>query len=114
MATLTVQTLPANGAPSAIAFAAADVAGDEFTGTGRELVAIQWGAAPSGNVQVEGVPSADSGRDGTSVLVPGAPNTVTMAGPLKPRNWNDGGVVKITYPSGIVNITVAAIRFTTG
>ena len=55
MATLTVQTLPANGGELAVTFAAADVGGDEFTNTGRELLAVQWGASRANAGRASGV-----------------------------------------------------------
>lgn len=114
MATLTVQELPANGVDLGdITFTAADVAGDEWANTGRDLVIVQFGATPSGNVQVEGVPSADSGRDGTVTFTAGA-NETHIGGPYKPRNFNTGGVTQLTYPGGVTDINVAIVRFTLG
>ncbi len=114
MATLTVQELPANGEELAVSFAAADVAGDEFANDGQIVFKVQWGASPSGNVQIEGVASADSGRDVPVTLTAGAANSVTEAGPFKKRNFNAAGVVQVTYPSGITDINVAAVRHTSG
>jgi len=110
MAVLTSQKLPANGGELALVFAAADVAGDSFANPGKRVyVHIQWGVTPSGNVQIEGVPDA-AGRDGTSVLTAGAANSITVAGPFAPRNWNNSGSVDITYPSGITDINVAIVE----
>lgn len=111
MAALTVQDLPANAGELAVSFAAADVAGDTFENDSRVFLAIQWGASPSGNVVVEGVPAADSGRDGSTTLTAGAANSITMAGPFKARNWNNGGSVDVTYPSGVTDISVAVVRY---
>lgn len=113
MATLTVQELPANGQGfGGLTFTACDVAGDEFTNTGNEIVLIK---ATTGwtteTAQVEGVPAIDSGRDGTATLNPGAINDVDAAGPFKPRNWNtSSGVTQITYPGGITGLQVAVVR----
>jgi hypothetical protein len=116
MATLTVQELPRFGAAlGGLTFAAADVAGDEYQATGRELVLVKGATGwTSETAQVEGVPSQDSARDGTSVLDPGAINDVDIAGPFRPNNWNNGGVVQITYPGGVTGLEIAIVRFTTG
>ena len=110
MAVLTSQKLPVNGGELPLVFAAADVAGDSFANPGKLVyVAIQWGAAPSGDVQIEGVPD-DAGRDGTSVMTSAGDGEVTMAGPFRPSHWNNAGSVDITYPSGITNINIAIIE----
>lgn len=114
MADITVQELPANGAELAVTFAAATAAGDSFTNDGQTTFMVQWGAAPSGNVTIEGVEAADSGRDGTVTLTAGAANSITKAGPFKTRNFNAGGKVSVTYPSGVTDINVAAVRHTSG
>lgn len=90
--------------------------GDEFPATGREMVMVLgvtgW---TSETVQVEGVPSQDSARDGTSVLNPGSIGGVDIAGPFKPRNWNTGsGTVQLTYPGGVTGLELYVFRFTTG
>ena len=120
MATLTVQDLPRNGqgfgglAGSGLTFVAADVAGDEYVATGKELVLIKGGSAwVDDYAQVEGVLDA-SGRDGTGIIDPGAIDNVDMGGPFRPRDWNVGGIVQITYPSGVTGVEVAIVRFTTG
>lgn len=110
MAVLTSQKLPANGGELAVVFAAADVAGDSFANPGKNVyVHIQWGASPSGNAQIEGVLDS-AGRDGTSTLTAAAANSTTVAGPFKPRNWNNGGSVDITYPSGVTDINIAIVE----
>ncbi len=114
MATLTVQDQPVNAGELAITFTAADVAGDTFANDGNTVFLVQWGAAPSGDVTIEGVPSADSGRDGTSTMAAAAENSLTQAGPFKARNWNSAGAVDVTYPSGVTDIMVAAVRLTRG
>lgn len=114
MAVLTVQELPTNGATAGeITFTAADVAGDTFVNTGREIYLVAYGGTATGTVEIEGVPSADSGRDGSSVIAT-ATSGVHGAGPFKPRNFSNAGVVDVSYPGGITDITVAVIRFTTG
>ena len=110
MAALTVQELPANAGELAVTFDAADVAGDTFENDSRVFLIVSFGATPSGNVVVEGVPAADSGRDGTTTLTAVA-DTIVMAGPFKSRNWNNSGSVEVTYPSGVTNISVAAVRY---
>ena len=66
-------------------------------------------------VQVEGVPSQDAARDGTSTLNPGSVGGVDFAGPFKPRNWNSSnGNIALTYPGGVTGLTLFIIRFTTG
>lgn len=114
MADITRQDLPANGQELALTFAAASLAGDSFPNDGQTYFAVQWGATPSGNVQIEGVEAPDSGRDGTVTMTAGAANSITVAGPFKTRNFNSGGKVDVTYPSGVTDISVAAYRSTTG
>jgi hypothetical protein len=121
MATLTVQELPANGqgfggqGGAGLTFTAAAAGGDEFSNTGREVFLIKGGAAYVDDyAQIEGVPGSDAGRDGTATADPGAVDNVDAAGPFKTRNWNTGGVVQVTYPSGVVGLEVAVVRFTLG
>lgn len=117
MATLTVQEVPRFGAGlGGVTFVAADVNGDEFSNTGRELFLLSgvtgW---TTETAQVEGVPSQDAARDGTATLNPGAVGGLDIAGPFKPRNWNAAaGAVQVTYPSGVTGLEVAAVRITTG
>ncbi len=110
MADIPVQELPANGKELAVSFAAANLAGDSFTNDGQTTFKVQWGATPSGNVVLEGVEAPDSGRDGTVTLTAGAANSVTEAGPFKTRNFNNGGKIEVTYPSGVTDINVAAVK----
>jgi hypothetical protein len=116
MATLTVQDIPANGADSGtITFTASSGGGDDFPNDGRVLLIVKYGGtATTETVQIEGVPSIDSGRDGTQTIAAGT-SVEKMAGPFKARNWNTGsGLVQITYPGGVTGVSVAAVRFTLG
>lgn len=114
MAAITVQELPANGVDLGdITFTAASAGGDSFSNTGRDLVLVKFGAAPSGDVVVEGVPAPDSGRDGSVTFTAGA-NETHMGGPYAPRNFSNGGVVEISYSAGVTDIEIAVVRFTLG
>lgn len=116
MATLTVQEIPQNGATlGAITYTASSAGGDEFPNDGRTILIVDYGAtATTETVQIEGVPSIDSGRDGTSTVAAGT-SEQHVAGPFKPRNWNtSSGNVQLTYPGGVTGVSVAAVRFTTG
>jgi len=114
MATLVVQDLPVYGeALDPVVFTAADVAGDAFDNAEDVVLWVKFGAAPSGNVVVEGALAGDSGRDGTVVITSGA-SEQHMCGPFKGSNFNEGGQVSLTYPSGITDITVAVLRYTKG
>lgn len=113
MANLTVQTLPEYGQPlDPVVFTAADAAGDVFDNAEDVIIWIQFGAAPSGDVTIEGVVAPDSGLDGSVTVTSGA-NQDHMCGPFKSSNFNEGGQVYLTYPSGVTNIDVAVVRFTT-
>ena len=115
MATALVpDVLAANGVFSTITMTAVDITGMSFPNTGRELVVVDAGATPStGDVTVEGVAAADSGRDGTS-QIGSSPSMVAddiaIAGPFKPRNWNVGGIVEMS--SALAGtLTVGVVRF---
>lgn len=122
MATLTPDALPRFGQGYAAANAATLTAvtpaagGDEFANTGRDIVmALGVSGWTNETVQIEGVPSQDSARDGTATLNPGAVGGLDAAGPFKPRNWNTGaGNVQLTYPAGVTGLEVYVLRFTTG
>jgi len=111
MAKLAVQSLPANGGELTVTENAAAVGGDNFDNDGRTLVIIRFGAAPSGNVVIEGIPANDSGRDGSVIVTSGA-NETHVRGPFKGLNF--GGSVDITYPSGITNIDIGLVSMGTG
>jgi len=115
MADLTVNTLGANGGPDngALTFEVPNAGGDRFGNTGRDLILVEQTGAATGDVQLEGVPDSCAGRDGSSLLA-NAINTLKIAGPLKPTQWNNGQNVDVTYPSGITGITVGVIRVPTG
>lgn len=114
MPNIVVQDLPKYGQPlDPVVFTAADAAGDSFDNAEDVILWVQFGAAPSGNVVVEGVVSPDSGLDG-SVTITAAANEDHMCGPFKGSNFNEGGQVMLTYPGGVTNIDVAVIRFTSG
>lgn len=116
MATLTVQELPRYGVGlGGITFGAATGVGDDFPNDGRTILLVKgvtgW---TTETVQVEGVPSQDSARDGTATLNPGGIGDLDVAGPFNPRNWNLSGSVQLTYPSGVTGLEVAVVRITTG
>lgn len=115
MADLTVNELGANGGPNngALAFEAPAAGGDRFTNTGRELFLVEQSGAATGDAQLEGVPDSCAARDGAS-LIANAISTLKIAGPLKPLEWNNGQNVDVTYPSGVVGVTVSVIRVPTG
>jgi hypothetical protein len=109
MATLTVQTLPANGEGATISFAAADVAGDDFVSSNDVELWVQFGAAPSGAVQVDGI--TDPYGNATQRTISATATTIKAAGPFAPAAFNDaGGSVNVSYPSGITDINVAAVK----
>jgi len=121
MANIPVQSLPANGQGfGGITFTAASAGGDSYTATGNEIVVVKGQTGwTSETVQVEGVPGADAARDGTATLDPGSLASVDgggldMAGPFKPRNWNNGSTVELTYPGGETGLGIAIVRFTAG
>jgi hypothetical protein len=114
MATLTVQELPANGATfGTLTFSAASNDGDQFAGTGREIVLVQWGGVAN-DVTVVATPGADAGRAVDVAIADAGATTVSAAGPFKTRNFNSGGNVQLTYGGDGTNITVAVVRFTLG
>lgn len=117
MATLTPDDIPKFGQGLGGATAVTPAGGgDEFPNTGREFVAVLGVSGwTTETVQVEGVPSADSGRDGTATLNPGSVGGVDIAGPFTPRNWNTGsGNVQLTYPGGVTGLELYVFRLTTG
>jgi len=117
MATLIVEEIPRYGAGfGALTAQTPTVGGDVFQNTGREMVmAVGVTGWTTETVQVEGVPSNDSARDGTATLAPGAVGGIDIAGPFKPRNWNTpAGAVALTYPGGVTGLEMYVFRFTTG
>jgi len=116
MANIPVQSLPANGQGfGGLTFTAASASGDSFAATGNEIVLVKGATGwTTETVQVEGVPGADAARDGTATLDPGAVAGVDAAGPFKPRNWNNGSNIELTYPGGVTGVEVAIVRFTAG
>jgi hypothetical protein len=114
MADLTVTVLPANGvATGDLTFDTPAAGGDKFANTGREIVFVDQAGGATGDVQLEGVAGSENGRDGSSLLA-NAAVTVKVAGPLKPREWNSGGNVDVTYPSGVTGVTVMVVRVPLG
>lgn len=111
MAQLAVQEIPANGGELTVTENAAAVAGDNFANDGRTLVIVRFGAAPSGNVVIEGVPAGDSGRDGEVTVTAGA-NETHVRGPFKGRNF--GAFIDLTYPSGVTDIDIGLVSMGTG
>ncbi|HET6494870.1 MAG TPA: hypothetical protein VFH61_05845, partial [Thermoleophilia bacterium] len=106
----------ANGQPLVgnIVFTACTAGGDEFANTGNEIVLVRGDASWTvETAQIEGVPSGDSGRDGTSLLAPGAVGAIAGAGPFLKRNWNAAGVAQVTYPGGVAatSLSIAVVRF---
>lgn len=113
MANITVQELPANGgALDPVTFSAATAGGDVYDNAEDVILWVKFGAAPSGNVTIEGVAASDSGRDGTVTVTAGA-NEDHVMGPFSSKNFNEGGQVYLSYPSGVTDISVAVLRFTT-
>lgn len=117
MATLVPDELPRYGAGlGGLTTVTPNAGGDDFPNTGRELVMVVgvtgW---TTETVQIEGVASPDSARDGTATLNPGSIGGIDAAGPFKPRNWNTGsGNVQLTYPGGVTGLELYVFRFTTG
>lgn len=111
MAQLAVQDMPANGGELTVTQNAASVGGDNFLNDGNTYVIVIFGAAPSGNVVIEGVPAADSGRDG-SITVTAAANERHVRGPFKGRNF--GASVDLSYPGGVTNISIGLVRLGNG
>jgi len=116
MATIAVQTLPANGQGLAgITWTPASGGGDDFDNSGNEIVLVRAGATwTTETAQIEGVPAPDSGRDGTATLDPQAVNGVDVGGPYPGRNWNAAGSVLLTYPGGVTGLDVAVVRVPRG
>lgn len=111
MADLTIQQLGTNGGPNdgALTLETPNAGGDRFANDGNTFLLVEFGGAATGDVQVEGVPNSDAGRDGSS-LIATAVSVIKVAGPFKPRPWNNGANVDLTYPSGVTGVTLAAIR----
>ena len=107
---LTVQAIPTTGAPLAVTFTAVSSA-ETFANSNRELVMVRaTGAAATTGVVVEGVASADSGRDGSQTLAPLVADEFVVAGPFKSRNFNVGGVVEVSSTTP-ANLEIAVVRF---
>lgn len=110
--TITPQALPANGQPVNVNLIAADDTGMSFPNSGREILLVAAGSAPAAaDVIVEGVPAADSGRDGT-VTFGGAlvADELVAGGPFKPRNFNNGGIIELTIGAA-ATLSVGVVRF---
>jgi len=113
MADLTISSMPANGVASGdLAFDTPAAGGDKFANTGREIVFVEYSGGATGSAQVEGV-IGSNGRDGAALFAT-TTSTVKVGGPYKPREWNTGGNVDVTYPAGVTGVTVLVVRVPLG
>lgn len=106
-----VQVLPDNGVVLNPTYTTGDVSGHEFANSGNEILLLKNTGVGSITVNVEGVPSPDSGRDVTeSIVIPAGEER--LAGPYKPRNWNTNtGLVEFAVSAGTeADLSIAAIK----
>lgn len=116
MALIATQTLPPNGAGMALlTWTQAEVGGDTFKNTNREIVLVRGGTGwVDTTAQVEAVDD-DAGRDVPVVLdAIAAVGDIQMAGPFRRKNFSDNGAVALTYPGGILGMEVAVVKFGLG
>lgn len=120
MADLTITELPRNGVSLddvfAGNFAAADVGGDAFENSGREIFLIKNDGGGAITATVTSTPD-DLDRTQDEVINVGI-GEMCIAGPFKPRGWQqtsgvDKGKTLITY-SGVTSVTVLVLRVTDG
>ena len=111
---IVVQDLPSNGANGLqdLTFTPADDTGMFFTNDGNVLLIMEVIAGAPRTTDIEGVPSSDSGRDETISVVT-AIDMLSMAGPFKLRNFNNGNIVDLTIATA-TNLSLAAVRFGSG
>jgi hypothetical protein len=105
---ISVQDMPANGAPIDDVVFTAAASEMYFKNDGNMILLAKGATAPGGDVVAQGVAALDSGRDLDSTIdVP--VNGLNVAGPFKPRNFNQAGVVNLTLAS-TVDISLAVVR----
>ena len=107
MAVLAVQKVSKTGL--APAFAAADVAGDQFANGGRTYLHVKNASAVSVNVTADSKKQCDQGFDHDVVVaVPAAGER--LIGPFDPSRFNNSsGRIEVGY-SAVASVTVAALE----
>ena len=113
LVTLTVQTLPAYGAPlSEVTMTAMDAAGVEFVNDGQTILLISNASAGTEDVTVVGRASNRSYTHVISQVIATVNAKLSLCGPFPQELFNDtGGKVQLTLADA-TSMTCAAVRLT--
>ena len=109
---LPIQVIPNNGQGLADVTFTAAAAEMFFTNDGTILLLMFLSGVGAGAVVVKATPATDSGRVVDVTHTTTNPNR-SIAGPFKPRNWNNGNIVDLTI-ADIANLSLAAVRYGSG
>ena len=96
--------------PTAVAYVAADVGGDQFPNDGMTFLHFKNGPDQETTITVNSVKACSQGYDHNSVVVLPVSKD-RMIGPFDRGRFNTAaGKVDITYAGGVTNVAVAAIN----
>lgn len=91
-------------------FESASAGGDSFTVTGEEYILLKNDDSVDTQVTINSV-ADDLGRKNDLTDTVPASGGITIVGPMKREGWEQGdGTIKITYPDGPGQISVAILR----
>ena len=108
MATLTVQSIPNQGALENLAFSATALTGDDFLNDGDTLLILRNDNAGQQTVVVDGGLDPEYGEQITETITMETTEYAIM-GPFK-SGWNQAGS-KVTFTSSAVDVMAAVVRF---